>query len=473
MLSVPPPSFPTPERQIYTNRTLNLRAIRAIGYDMDYTLIHYRVDEWERAAFSAARRLLRRQRVPTSQLRFRPEEYIQGLVLDLELGNVVKATRFGYVITAHHGTTPLDFGQIRAAYGAAVVDLHNPRFVFLNTLFSLSMTSLFAQLVDLVDRGQMPAGTGYSDVFRLVSSVLDEIHAAGKLKARIVADPERFVVSDPETAATLADQRLAGKKLLLVTNSEWAFTEPMMDFAIGRHLPGGDWRSLFDVVVTSASKPSFFTSEPAGFEVVDRKRGLLQPHSGRYERGAVYFGGSAKQAEASLGVSGDRILYVGDHLFGDVHASKHTFRWRTALIMRELEDEFAALAGSDSDTELGPLMARKDADTNRLAQASMEAVRVGAEGGDATEANRQVRRLRSRLRRDDEAITPLARAAAERGNPAWGLMMRSGSDKSLFARQVERHADIYTSRVSNLRERTPFAYFRAVRSVLPHEVSEA
>ena len=37
---------PPPERQIFCNRTLNLRAIEAIGYDMDYTLIHYDVDEW-------------------------------------------------------------------------------------------------------------------------------------------------------------------------------------------------------------------------------------------------------------------------------------------------------------------------------------------------------------------------------------------------------------------------------------------
>jgi hypothetical protein len=39
------------ERQVYCNRTMNLRSIKAIGYDMDYTLVHYRVDEWERVAF--------------------------------------------------------------------------------------------------------------------------------------------------------------------------------------------------------------------------------------------------------------------------------------------------------------------------------------------------------------------------------------------------------------------------------------
>jgi hypothetical protein len=48
-------------------------------------------------------------------------------------------------------------------------------------------------------------------------------------------------------------------------------------------------------------------------------------------------------------------------------------------------------------------------------------------------------------------------------------MMRAGSDKSMFARQVERHADLYMSRVANMRDRTPFAYYRAARAPLPHE----
>lgn len=39
------------ERNIYTNRTLNMRSIQAIGYDMDYTLINYDVKRWERAMY--------------------------------------------------------------------------------------------------------------------------------------------------------------------------------------------------------------------------------------------------------------------------------------------------------------------------------------------------------------------------------------------------------------------------------------
>jgi hypothetical protein len=47
--------------------------------------------------------------------------------------------------------------------------------------------------------------------------------------------------------------------------------------------------------------------------------------------------------------------------------------------------------------------------------------------------------------------------------------MRSGNDKSLSARQVERYADVYTSRVSNFLAATPFAYLRADRGSLPHD----
>jgi hypothetical protein len=47
--------------------------------------------------------------------------------------------------------------------------------------------------------------------------------------------------------------------------------------------------------------------------------------------------------------------------------------------------------------------------------------------------------------------------------------MRAGQDKSLFARQVERYADVYASRVSNFLYPTPFAMLRAVRLDLPHD----
>ena len=81
--------------------------------------------------------------------------------------------------------------------------------------------------------------------------------------------------------------------------------------------------------------------------------------------------------------------------------------------------------------------------------------------------------LSETLRHLDDRIAPLAQAAGELANPSWGPVMRAGIDKSLFARQVERYADVYTSRVSNLGLATPFAYLRAPRSPLPHDGAEA
>ena len=46
--------------------------------------------------------------------------------------------------------------EVREAYSRTLVDLGEPRWTFLNTLFSLSEGCLYAQLVDLLDRGELP-----------------------------------------------------------------------------------------------------------------------------------------------------------------------------------------------------------------------------------------------------------------------------------------------------------------------------
>lgn len=48
--------------------------------------------------------------------------------------------------------------------------------------------------------------------------------------------------------------------------------------------------------------------------------------------------------EKSLNVHGDEILYVGDHIYTDVSQSKVHLRWRTALILRELEVEVSIIS---------------------------------------------------------------------------------------------------------------------------------
>ncbi len=91
-------------------------------------------------------------------------------------------------------------------------------------------------------------------------------------------------------------------------------------------------------------------------------------------------------------------------------------------------------------------------------------------------APRELRQMMAQLHDEietlDERISPLARASGGLLNPNWGLLMRTGIDKSHMARQIERYADIYTSRVSNFLHLTPFAFLRSRRGSLPHDLSE-
>jgi len=470
----------SPERRVWCNRTLNLRAIKAVGYDMDYTLVHYRTDEWERAAFERSLVPLAARGWPVDDLRFDPESVIQGLAFDLELGNLVKATRFGYVIRAHHGTRPLEFEAQRAAYASTFVDLSEPRWEFMNTLFSMSEANLFAQLVDLLDAGKLPGVLGYRELHRVIRAALDEAHNLGELKAAIAADPDRFVDLDPDVPLTLLDQKRSGKLLLLVTNSDWGYTKAMMGYAFDRYLPGGmAWRDLFDLVIVEARKPAFFAARQAVYRLADEGQGLLQPHHGALATGQAYAGADAHLVESSLGLSGAQIFYVGDHLFGDVHVSKAMLRWRTGLVLREIEPEVRALEASRAaDARLAELMARKIGLDGRLARLRLERQRreLGYGPGAAARSGRTIEQVEAEAKAVndenqalDAFIAPLAKASGEIGNGTWGPLMRAGNDKSLFARQVERYADIYTSRVSNLLAETPFAYLRAARGSLPHD----
>ncbi|MEO5969001.1 MAG: HAD-IG family 5'-nucleotidase [Bdellovibrionia bacterium] len=463
------------ERKVFCNRTLNLRSIRAIGYDMDYTLIHYRVEEWERRAYEHVKEELLRQGWPVQDLQFDPTIVCRGLVIDTERGNLLKANRFGFVKHAMHGVRALNFNAQREAYSRTIIDLMDRRWVFLNTLFSLSEGCIYAQLVELLDQRLIPEVLGYLDLYNRVRNVLQRAHMEGRLKAEIIADPERFVILEPEVPLALLDQHHAKKKLMLITNSEWSYTAPMMSYTFDRFLPKGMvWQDLFDLVIVAAGKPEFFTGHQALFEIATED-GLLRPSYGKFQKDKVYFAGSAQQVEAHFGFSGDEILYVGDHMFGDVHVSKNVLRWRTALILRELEQELASSKEfRSSEAKLAHLMEEKESLEAQLCQAKLKLQRKANDYGPPLASSGElsdtlISELREQISELDLKTAPLAKRAAELNNPFWGLMMRAGNDKSYLAYQVERYADIYTSRVSNFLHVTPFSYLRSPRGSLPHD----
>lgn len=465
-----------PERRLFCNRTLNMRSIRAVGFDMDYTLVHYHVREWEERAYEDARARLSAFGVDVAGLSFDSGLVRPGIVLDLEHGNAVKTNRFGFVKQACHGTTMLGIDGLRERYSREIVDLNDRRWVFLDTWFAMSEACLYLQLVDRLDQGRLNNIHSYGELYRRVRDCIDAAHMEGVLKEQIVKQPERFVNVDPELPLALLDLKNAGKKLLLITNSEWSYTRSMMGYVLDRLLPNGmTFRELFDIVIVGARKPHFFEASAPAFRVVDEELGTLMPQVGALQPGGAYFGGNARLIEKCFGLRGEEILYVGDHLYADVHVSKNVLRWRTALISRELENELSALeAFKPKQATLTAYMAQKEALEHQYSLARIDLQRLeNGYGPQPTRTpnalHRSMQTIRGELVALDARIAELAKEAAELGSVRWGPLMRAGNDKSRLAFQMERYADIYTSRVSNFLLSTPFVYLRSPRGSLPHD----
>jgi chromosome segregation ATPase len=149
-------------------------------------------------------------------------------------------------------------------------------------------------------------------------------------------------------------------------------------------------------------------------------------------------------------------------------------RWRTALVLRELEAEITEIERFEPDQlKLDALMARKELLEHSFSQLRLELQRLSQASTDPPPAGANLKKrlqaIRAELLTLDEEIAPIAQAASSLLNARWGLLLRCGNDKSHLARQIERYADVYTSRVSNLLAYTPFAYLRAHRGNLPHD----
>jgi hypothetical protein len=162
-------------------------------------------------------------------------------------------------------------------------------------------------------------------------------------------------------------------------------------------------------------------------------------------------------------------------MFGDVHVTKSVLRWRTALVLRELEEEIQALeAFHPREVQLAELMAKKAEIEEELASARLSLQRAKLAYGprpaeDIPTLEAMTEHSLAAIATLDARIAPLAQESSTLSHPTWGLLMRTGNDKSLLARQMERYADVYTSRVANFVYATPFLFARSSRGSLPHD----
>lgn len=463
------------ERQIFVNRDLRLDRIDLIGFDMDYTLAVYHKRRSEELAFAMTlSRLVSVHGYPAviQSVSYDPTFVIRGLVIDKETGNILKADRFNHVGRCYHGRKLIDKDTLRKTYRQERIRFGSDRYAWIDTLFALPEACLYAGIVE-----QLEARDTKVDFLKLYDDIrfaIDSVHRDGTLKAELQKDLAKYIDKNDELAPMLHKLRSAGKKLFIATNSYWEYTNAVMSFLLDGAMPEyPTWESYFDYIHVGTQKPGFF-DEDAPFLELDAN-GQVIGETRQLVRGRRYQGGNLRDLEASIGISGDRVLYVGDHIYGDIVTSKKHSTWRTCLVIEELEDEIEHVRKSQPHYrrihELDVLRVQLDADVNmsKMHLAALE--REPMVSLDAVKREKmQLEQIRRELKSAISELRTLDAAVENTFNPYWGFAFKEGTENSRFGEQVESFACIYTSRVTNLLYYSPLQYFRSPREFMPHEL---
>ncbi|KAK6938816.1 HAD-superfamily hydrolase, subfamily IG, 5'-nucleotidase, partial [Dillenia turbinata] len=490
-------------KQIFCNRSLNMKNIVAVGFDMDYTLAQYIPETFESLAYEGTvKKLVNDLGYPSELLHwtFDWTYMVRGLVLDKKRGNILKMDRHKYVKIAYHGFRELSKEEKVGTYGNTLIrdSFDEPDYALIDTLFSLAETYLFAQLVDFRDNNpeKFSQNVDYSRMYKDVRAAVDLCHRDGTLKQMVSKDPKRYINEDLAIVPMLKMLRDSGRATFLVTNSLWDYTNVVMNYLCGPYTledsSSGkfDWLQYFDVVITGSAKPGFFHEDNrANLFQVEPKTGMLlntdngtpMPQVGstmptvslnkKDKTCRVFQGGSVSHLHKLLSIeSSSQVLYVGDHIYGDILRSKKVLGWRTMLVVPELEKEVELLCRSSDIRKQSRLLRNKrDLIEDKLHHLKWSLKSEGINGDEKQKLSSQVEELE--LQREavrlEHQITQ--RECHQKFHKVWGQLMKTGYQNSRFAHQVERFACLYASQVSNLSLYSPDKYYRPSEDFMSHE----
>jgi HAD superfamily 5'-nucleotidase-like hydrolase len=478
------PGIPRP-RRIFCNRNLRMSGIAWVGFDMDYTLAIYNQNEMDELSIKATIEKLVARGYPdlVRSMPYSTAFPVRGLLIDKRFGHILKMNRYKFVTKGYHGLRELAKDELRQLYHSKKIRPATPRYHWIDTLYALSEAAVYAALVEAMERRGLHID--YAKAFTDIRESIDEAHRDGTILETVASNFPRFINKDHDLAPTLHKLRSSGKKLFLLTNSRWSYTDKMMRFLLdGEMSEYPHWRNYFDIVIVAATKPAFFQEHRPLLEHAGER---LNPASFPLERGTIYEGGNLHDLERALGVSGDEVLYVGDHIYGDILRSKKESAWRTAMIIQELEGEVLAHDSCHEDFSRGEqLEDARDRLEDELrfyqtrykelsrriehASAKTNGFSVADAEGERGRIKRAIDRVRGRLRGADAELQAIERRVDQRFHPFWGSLLKEENEESSFGAQVEEYACLYTSRVSNFLLYSPQQYFRSPRDEMAHEL---
>lgn len=337
----------------------------AIGFDLDNTVVRYRVANMVQMEYNVLVDFLIKHLGYSGRYLNLPlhedQDLLQkGLVVDFARGNLLKINRKGIVLQASHGRRLLTLEEIKAVYGEArewnigkafaenILGAWNgPMSEKLRNLldyFDMPSSVIFARIVDTLDEDNGGKPLKEYDIWKDILAGLMHIYSREHFDMKsnyfqaLKCNPERFVYKiSPEVVQWLKELRKQ-KTTFLLTGSHRDFADFTSSYALDGQ---AKWEDLFDLIVCFARKPGFFTDHRPfvkldGYAEVGPVSG---PEELRLDTQFYTQGNTADlmyMLKQKCGLDEPKVLYVGDNLIQDVYTPSAMAKWDTVAVSEEL-----------------------------------------------------------------------------------------------------------------------------------------
>uniref|UniRef100_A0A0D9XDW6 5'-nucleotidase n=1 Tax=Leersia perrieri TaxID=77586 RepID=A0A0D9XDW6_9ORYZ len=390
---------------IYVNKNVKLDDLQVYGFDYDYTLSHY-TEHLQCLIYDLAKKhLVNELKYPESCLKYEYDRNfpIRGLYYDRLKGCLLKLDFFGSIEPdgCFFGRRKLSLSEIKELYGTRHIGRDQARqLVGLMDVFCFSEACLIADTVQHFVDAKLEFDASY--VYEDVNQSIQHVHRSGLIHRKILSEPQKYLIKNSQVFRFLKMLREKGKKLFLLTNSPFYFVNGGMSYLLeDEHFDGNSWRELFDVVIAQANKPTFYNSD--------------HPFRGPSKAG-----------------------------------------WRTAAVIRELEDEIDIQNGDSYRFQQAKLSIIHDL------LGKVHATVVSTEKGQVyrallDELNSERRQCRSAMR--------------DLFNSSFGATFLTDTGReSAFAYHIHQYADIYTSKLENFLSYAPESWLHPPHDIkiMPH-----
>ncbi|KAJ2160468.1 hypothetical protein GGF46_002230 [Coemansia sp. RSA 552] len=448
--SIPGGLHQATSQDIFPNTELRLSKVRTYGFDYDYTLARY-TDKLPETIYNMIRDVLVSKMLyppALGGLRYDKTFAIRGISYDKETGWLFKLdSNYNIAMdTVHYGREPLrDLEEVYSLHNGPHVapDYVKSHLYHLNDIYSVPEATLLADVVQYFSEHNMSFHPRY---------LAEDIRAAGEyihkgdgvntspLHSVIMENIGDYLNRAPELLEILNKLKGEGKRLFLLTNSGYQYVDKGLSYMFDTK----DWREVFDVVIVSARKPSWYLSHRP-FRVVPTGASGVQPSWApvdSFEDGQVYSGGNLMSFTSITGYSDRNVMYFGDHIYSDLRDPSIQRGWFTGAIVSELKYELSVLQRAEYRQYVSyvqlieKILKHSQQETRsslfgRLSVEEKEAFRMLLDVGRS-----ERRRIRWRLR--------------DCFNTNFGSVFRTEKYPSLFATKIKSFANVYTADLSNL-----------------------